>query len=229
MISWLDVFALVFTCTSLFMYHVYLYTGKYFGAHSQLSANLTSSKYWMLKHSMRLDTPTVTLAVQTFRNTIVVAVFIGGFALNGGLNALDNLKDEDDELKRGREIIIATFLNLSFLSWVCVIRLASHMGFMIGAYEELKKAQELERDRLLVEEGHEEYADINNHNNNNHTQSQNRITRTLSQRSVSEKFESLKFAESVGLNAGSISLTEATERHHMRATEMLKQMFEYFQ
>ena len=78
-----DLEAIAVSVCLLSGYHAFLYTLVFCFASNriQLSTNLKNSILWIKKHQQKTDAPTVTLAVQTLRNTILVAVFIGGYAL----------------------------------------------------------------------------------------------------------------------------------------------------
>jgi hypothetical protein len=108
-----------------------VFTGN--GQRTQLHMNIHNSVHWVLKHREKSDSATATLAVQTFRNTIMVAVFVGGNAFQLAFSFANNYQDiVGQPIEQTRSVILATLLFGSFLSWACVIRFASHMGYMIG-------------------------------------------------------------------------------------------------
>jgi hypothetical protein len=80
--------------------------------------------------------------VQTLRNSILVAVFIGGYAFQNGVSALTSIKtdglDLHDKIATG---IVALLMFLSFLCWATVIRCASHLGYHIGVLSHMFASQ----------------------------------------------------------------------------------------
>lgn len=52
--------------------------------------------HWAKKHQTKEDPASATLAVQTIRNTILVAVFVGGNAVNIAISYANNYKDITD-------------------------------------------------------------------------------------------------------------------------------------
>jgi hypothetical protein len=99
----------------------------------QLSINIKNLTDWLLKHKEKGDAPSVTLAVHTLRNTILVAIFLGGNAFNYAFTFTNNyLSYSGNEIMQIRSIVLSTCLFCSFLCWACVIRYASHNGYLIG-------------------------------------------------------------------------------------------------
>ena len=74
-----DIAAIAVSSGVLIGYHAYLYLAVflYMNDNIQLSTNMKNSIWWLKKHELKGDAPTVTLAIQTFRNTILVAIFVG--------------------------------------------------------------------------------------------------------------------------------------------------------
>lgn len=141
-----DTFLPAFDCAaigvSLFSLSVYLvlYQTRVFRkelAHStQTGRNFANMFLWVQKHGEKPDAPTVTLAVQTLRNTILVAVFIGGSSLTAAVSALDILtRPVVTPQLLTRQLLIASLLFLSFLNWTQVLRFANHIGFFVGTLE----------------------------------------------------------------------------------------------
>jgi hypothetical protein len=119
----------------LITYHIIMYsavlTGR--GKSTQLSQNIRNSMGWVLKHREKSDAPSVTLAIQTFRNTILVAVFVGGNAFTQAFNFADGYQSSvGNPIEQARYIVLAALLFGSFLSWACVIRFVAHLGYLIG-------------------------------------------------------------------------------------------------
>lgn len=96
---------------------------------ARASAN---SFLWIQKHKEKNDPASVTLAIQTFRNTILVAIFIGGIAFQSAISLATSFRDLTSTVGRIRHIILSVFLFLSFLCWTSVIRSASHLGYLTG-------------------------------------------------------------------------------------------------
>lgn len=119
----------------LIVYHVVMYTailsGR--GESTQLAQNINNSLRWVLKHREKGDPASATLAVQTFRNTILVAIFVGGNAFSQAFNYANGYPASiGDPVEQARSIVLAALLFSSFLSWACVIRFAAHLGYIIG-------------------------------------------------------------------------------------------------
>ena len=120
---------------SLFaIYHLITYGAVYNRSKSiKLYKNLINSKHWVQKHKIKDDAPSVTLAIQTLRNTILVAIFLGGGAFTSAFNTLNNLNTTvSSTIDKTRQIILSVLLMLSFLGFASVIRAASHLGYQLG-------------------------------------------------------------------------------------------------
>ncbi len=115
---------------------------------TQLSRNLDTMSLWSQKHSELGDSSSVVLAIQTLRNSIVVAIFVGGAALQSAISHLDveynsrsnSVSDnENDTILYNqllvRNLIISVLLIISFLNWALVIRYNNHAGYVIGSME----------------------------------------------------------------------------------------------
>ena len=136
--------------TSLFVYHCFTYGSIFLGKarNLQLARNIRNSSLWFDKHKSIKDAPTVTLAIQTLRNTILIAIFIGGFAFQyawQSMNAVPLAPTINDEI---RFIILGILLFSSFLCWANTIRLASHMGYIIGTLDQ--QVTDLEKAKTLL-------------------------------------------------------------------------------
>lgn len=132
----IDIGTIAVSLGLLLIYHIFLYLGIYWGylLNAQLSMNLKSIVSWVTKHIEKGDAPTVTLAIQTFRNTILVATFIGGSAFTNAFDLTSDYKNIDnDELLKVRSIVMSTLLFCSFLCWACTIRFVSHLGYNLGS------------------------------------------------------------------------------------------------
>ena len=116
-----------------------------------LSAHFANNVTFLLKHKEKADAPSVTLAIQTLRNTILVAIFIGGYAFQNATSAISlcvNSTAIDSKVSAG---IVALLMFLSFLCWATVIRAAAHLGYHIGTLSylnaekpKLKSAENIE-------------------------------------------------------------------------------------
>jgi hypothetical protein len=87
-----------------------------------------------MKHKEKTDAPTMTLAIQTMRNSIMVGVFIGGGVLNLAVstaNEFNDLNNSDGRMK-ARTCVLAACCICSFLCWVNVIRYCAHLGYILG-------------------------------------------------------------------------------------------------
>jgi len=118
------------------LYHIFYYLSimtKGSAGHAALTTNVKIALAWIKKHTEKGDAPTVTLAIQTLRNTILIAIFIGGNSLAFGLGYSSNYRAiMGDEVLQLQYIIMCVCLLCSFLCWACVIRYASHVGYYIG-------------------------------------------------------------------------------------------------
>lgn len=139
------------------LYHVQYYAAiitKGSESNSALSTNIKIAISWIQKHKEKPDAPSVTLAIQTLRNTIIVATFVGGSSLSFGLNfALGYGDVVGDQALELQHIIVTICLLCSFLCWACVIRYASHVGYYIGtiSYDEEKHNKEKEKEKAKLE------------------------------------------------------------------------------
>jgi len=115
---------------------------------TQTGRNYNNMLLWAEKHAEKPDAPSVTLAIQTLRNTILVGVFIGGASLQYAANACDFLVRPGGPISPQlfcRELILGGLLFISFLNWTQVIRFANHLGYWVGTLEQHaeKKRQEI--------------------------------------------------------------------------------------
>lgn len=72
----------------------------------QLGKNIKNAFLWLKKHTEKPDAPSVTLAIQTLRNTILVAIFVGGSAFTYSMLALNSITD----LSSTREVVRSCIL-----------------------------------------------------------------------------------------------------------------------
>lgn len=111
----------------------------------RLAVNIKNAVNWTKKHIETADAANDTLAIQTLRNTIIVAVFTGGYAFDYAFTTANEYDSSDSIDRRVRSRIVSAILFLSFLSWVSVIRLSSQLGFLIGSLSRVPNQEALER------------------------------------------------------------------------------------
>ena len=114
--------------------------------HIQTAKTGNSALLWLKKHRERTDSPNTTVAVQTIRNSIYVAIFIGGSTFLAASTLLNSFPHVHDPYQKIRIVILSLILFLSFLSWASVLRCSSHLGYMTGV--------------LMYHEPHEQKEDI---------------------------------------------------------------------
>lgn len=157
-LTFYDIIAVSASLAVLTVYHIHLYylNPQCFGGRLPYGVNLNNARTWIRKHKEMSESPAVLLAVQTVRNTMMAAVFVGGNAITLAYsmsNNYDNLKSERMKL---RSIIITALMFASFLAWANVTRLCSLLGYMIGTMqycEQLRKAAlEQEREEFVMQE-----------------------------------------------------------------------------
>ena len=130
------IFAIIGSFVALLIYHFKLYSDVIaLNPRIQVSLNILNGYNWVLKHSIKGDAQSVTLAVQSLRNTMIVAVFVGGSSLQFAFYYVNAYSANDAIESRSRHIILSSILFLSFFCWATVIRLASHLSLMIGTLD----------------------------------------------------------------------------------------------
>jgi len=141
------------------VYQIHYYTAtitRGSASHTVLSTNIKIALSWIRKHKEKGDAPNVTLAIQTLRNTILIAIFAGGFTLALGLSysyAYTNIIG--DEVLQLQHIIMCVCLLCSFLCWACVVRYSSHVGYYIGALSYIEIIKPKEHDRESMTNSHQ--------------------------------------------------------------------------
>ena len=124
---------------------------------------------WLLKHRNAVDPASVTLAIQTLRNTILIAIFIGGFAFQYAWLSLSTLTTASttvtstittltvtsiNEATQARCYILGALMFSSFLCWANTIRMASHLGYVVGILpQQFKEVEEIKRQDLEMPGG----------------------------------------------------------------------------
>lgn len=93
-----DLYVIIFSIALIITYHLYLYAVIHiYGRHSQaqFSRMIDNASLWMAKHKEKSDPQSVTLAIHTLRNTILVAIFVGGNVANFGLSLTNSYSTID--------------------------------------------------------------------------------------------------------------------------------------
>ena len=101
---------------------------------SGLNLMLQTGRQWTQKHMSGRSAPDVTLAVQTLRNTVLVATFVGTLSFTVTTATLSAVAGIDDAPARVRALLHAALLCGSFLNFALVIRCAAYAGYLIGAF-----------------------------------------------------------------------------------------------
>lgn len=135
MLSDVDIGAIAVSGGVMLIYNLGFFASTAAMSHSpmQLALNLANAELWIEKHKEKDDPQSVTLAIQTLRSTILVAVFIGGNALSFAYSIVNEYDADTQSMRKNvRAVILTILLFASFLCWACVIRNASHLGYMVG-------------------------------------------------------------------------------------------------
>ena len=105
---------------------------------------------FIAKHLEKDDAATSVLAVQSLRNTILVAIFIGGIAFQAFQTAAAAAGAAADSVSSARSLVFSAFLLGSFLNFALVIRAASHLAYIMGG---ARYAATGVGDAIVLEEG----------------------------------------------------------------------------
>ena len=136
-ISTPNVYALSISSGLLLIYHL-IYLFQIHVTHKktiQINSNTSNVLLWVAKHMEAKDAQNTVLAVQTLRNMIMAAVFVGGFSLNASYGVLQSISDNDVvDTATVKNVILGACLFGSFLCWTQVIRNAVHLGFIISGW-----------------------------------------------------------------------------------------------
>ncbi len=100
---------------------------------SGLALMLQSGRSWTRKHIVGRGVAEVTLAIQTLRNTVLVATFVGTLSFTVAAAALAAVSGADGAPARARALLQASLLTGAFLNFALVIRCAAHAGYVIGS------------------------------------------------------------------------------------------------
>jgi hypothetical protein len=144
-----DKAAVALSIVALTAYHLNLYVISPHFSHSKVpfAASMKNCFMWLQKHKENNESPSILLAIQTLRNTMMAAVFIGGNSITIAYSMSNAYPDLKDERLQVRSIIITLMLFSSFLCWANVIRVSSLLGYYIGTLkysEKLRKEKEQE-------------------------------------------------------------------------------------
>jgi len=150
----MDTFEVAAVCATLVLfaaYHIHLYIIRpsFLGESIPFAVNMVNAEMWIKKHKEAGDPTTTVLAVQTLRNTLMAAIFIGGNSIVIAYDLANDYPDLVSERLKVRSLIIMGLMFSSFLCWANVIRLASVLGYMIGTmqYSEKLRAEALALER----------------------------------------------------------------------------------
>lgn len=136
-----DYGALAASILLLLVYNVIFFSSLNSRPPKQLALNLKNAEHWVEKHANLSDPSNCVLSIQTFRNTLMVAVFVGGYSLTFAYNVANDYDDSMSQRQKVRTIILAVLLFCSFLCWASVCRHASHLGYMFGTMSYIDKTQ----------------------------------------------------------------------------------------
>ena len=117
----------------LFLYNVIALA---FRKTSGLLLMLESGRLWTKKHMAGRSAPDVTLAIQTLRNTVLVATFVGTLSFTVASTTLTYSAAAESAPARMRALLQAALLIGSFLNFALVIRCSAHAGYLIGSITE---------------------------------------------------------------------------------------------
>ena len=115
--------------------------------HIQTAKTGNSALLWLKKHRERTDSPHTTVAIQSIRNSMYVAIFVGGASFLSAATLLNSFPNVHNPYQKIRIVILGLILFLSFLSWASVLRSSSHLGYLTGVlkyHEPLEQSDDVE-------------------------------------------------------------------------------------
>eukprot|EP01040_Poterioochromonas_malhamensis_P003230 gene3230-3443_t len=129
----LDVAAVTFSLATMGLYHIHLYSSVILGRNSkaQLAKMIQNSYWWAKKHQEKDDASNSTLAIHTLRNSLYVAIFVGGFSFTTALKYANSYDSTSDLNLQIRAIILSALCVCSFLCFAAVVRFNTQLGFLI--------------------------------------------------------------------------------------------------
>ena len=153
-----DTIALSVAIVSLAIYHAHTFAQTIWPKYYLMRPNQSFVKetvHWVEKHDNKsLVAPEVVCAVQTLRNTMYTAMFLGGSALQFAFfftNNGSNTSGTSDSMQY-RALILSALFFASFLCYASTMRNANHLAYMIEIYDIQEKELELERSNELLKE-----------------------------------------------------------------------------
>jgi hypothetical protein len=120
----------------LLVYNVLAYALKQTGLRLALRANPA----WARRHLDEAGAAETTLAIQTLRNTVLVATFVGTLVFGQAVLALNTVGLGTPPQEKARVVLQAALQVAAFLSFASVIRTAQHIGYLLGGVHELQKS-----------------------------------------------------------------------------------------
>ena len=115
-----------------------------------LSTMLHAVDSFVSKHIEQNDTPTVVLLVQSLRNYMMVAIFIGGISFQSFQVACAAISLTTTPIENARTLILSSFLICSFLNFALVIRCAAHLGILLGSTQRHSAVHNITGDNPLM-------------------------------------------------------------------------------
>ena len=119
----------------LLVYNVLAYALQQTGLRLALRANPA----WARRHLDEAGAAETTLAVQTLRNTVLVATFVGTLVFGQAVLALNTVVLGTPPQEKARVVLQAAQQVAAVLSFASVIRTAQHIGYLLGGVHELQK------------------------------------------------------------------------------------------
>ena len=164
-----DFICLMLTIGIFVLYHLYLYCFFYFPSFFQnqnalkLSQNMFTVHYWIKKHMLKVDPASTVTVIQTFRNVNLVAVFTAAIAFSAFDKNRRRLDSDDGFNEALVRAIISSMQLCSVLAFACVIRFASHLGYLIGVFAtcEDEQLEEVYSKVLFITTGKQSSAKVN--------------------------------------------------------------------
>lgn len=113
----------------LLLYNIYALSMRAAGGYVLM---LHANALWAAKHAGMRGAADVTLAVQTLRNTVLVATFVGTLSFTTAFSVLRSVTPENTDSDTALALLDSGLLFCAFLNYAFVIRCAAHEGYLIG-------------------------------------------------------------------------------------------------
>lgn len=127
----LDVSALTIAGTTTIGYLLrYVYTAHSARKSVFIAQNMRMIRFWVARQAEKQDPNSLLVGIHTFRNTMMVAIFIGGAVFSYALSDLQGISQHPLH-KRICIIAKCAALFSSFLCWTQVLRAAMIMGYTL--------------------------------------------------------------------------------------------------